>query len=228
MSLTKSSEYRGTHTIVSPSRPAFLKYTDEQFIQMFHNSYKSALGDEMHLWAAIQIHQHFTCNSLREMAKSLKTFIFERNRTDRYGLSSKGAMLLTETKQISRDTYNTVKTFVNDAIAEDMEEEMELIYSEVIGGTADAARFKEKEKRLLIFDLKTGTTLAHMEQLEGYAALFCLLNNINPLDISYDLRIYQNNEVTVYEPDPCEIKDIAERIKHFSGIGKKLYKGGAV
>lgn len=228
MSLTGSSEFRGTHTIVSPSRPAFLKYTDEQFIQAFHNSFKSALGDEMHLWAAIQINRRFTYNSLREIARSLTTFIFERNRTDRYGLSSKGAMLLNEMKQISRETYSTVKAFVNDAVSERMEEEMELVYSEVIGGTADAVRFKEKEKKLLIFDLKTGNTIAHMEQLEGYAALFCLLKGVNPLDISFELRIYQNNEVAVFEPDGAEIKDIAERIKHLSAIGAKLYKGGDV
>lgn len=228
MSLIGSSEFRGTHTRFSPSRPSFLKYTDEQFIQAFHNSYKSALGTEMHLWAAIQINQGFTCTSLRDMSKSIKTLIFERNRTDRYGLSYTGQELLREIKQIPKSTYSTIKAFVNDAIALGMEEEMELVYSHEIGGTADAVRFNEKEKKLWIFDLKTGTGLSHMEQLEGYAALYCLIRDVNPFDISFELRIYQSDEVTVFEPDPDEIKQIMDRIKHLSGLSTKLSKGGAL
>jgi hypothetical protein len=53
---------------------------------------------------------------------------------------------------------------------------------------------------LRIHDLKTGVTPAKMPQLEIYAGLFCLEYSVNPLDIDIELRIYQNDEIIVHEP----------------------------
>ena len=228
MSLTVSSEFRGTHSKFSPSRPAFIKYTDEQFIQAFHNSYKSPIGTEMHFWAGVQINQRFTCSSLRDMAKSIKTLIFGRHHTDRWGLSEDGRLLLQEMKYVSKDTYNTLKAFVNDSIAEHMEEEMDLVFSKEFRGTADAVHYDANKKKLMIFDLKTGTGVSHMEQLELYAALYCLIKHIDPNTISFELRIYQNAEVVVFEPESGEIKYIADRIEHFDDLSRDLIEGGSV
>ena len=44
-----------------------------------------------------------------------------------------------------------------------------------------------------------------MEQLLIYAALFCLNYGIRPGDISFELRIYQNNEINVCNPTEEDI-----------------------
>lgn len=107
----------------------------------------------------------------------------------------------------------TLYSYVNDAIKYGMDTEVVLFYSEIFFGTADAISFKNNKLR--IHDLKTGKTPAHMEQLEVYAALFCLEYDINPVDISIELRIYQLDDVIVHIPDPFAIADIMDKIVHF-------------
>ena len=67
-------------------------------------------------------------------------------------------------------------------------------------------------------DLKTGVTPAHMDQLEIYAALFCLEYRIKPTDIEIELRIYQNDEVLVHNPEPEDIVQIMDKIVHLNNI----------
>lgn len=66
----------------------------------------------------------------------------------------------------------TLNAYVNDAIGYKMIPEQILFYSDNCFGTADAIVFRNGLLR--IHDLKTGVIPAHMEQLEVYAALFCL------------------------------------------------------
>ena len=66
----------------------------------------------------------------------------------------------------------TLNMYVNDAIGFRMTPEQVLYFLNNCFGTADAIAFRDGFLR--IHDLKTGTTPAHMEQLEIYAALFCL------------------------------------------------------
>lgn len=66
----------------------------------------------------------------------------------------------------------TLSAYVNDAIGFKMNTEVVLFYSTRFFGTADAISFRDNTLR--IHDLKTGKTPVHMEQLEIYAALFCL------------------------------------------------------
>jgi len=108
-------------------------------------------------------------------------------------------------------TKNTLNMYVNDAIGYRMSPEVPLKYSNEAFGTADAIAYDEKKKFLRIHDLKTGVGPTHMEQLEVYAAFFCLEYHIDPMDISMELRIYQNDEVKVFIPDPNDIKDIMEK-----------------
>ena len=88
-------------------------------------------------------------------------------------------------------SQKTLNMYVNDAIGFKMKPEQVLYYSDNCFGTADAIVFRNNLLR--IHDLKTGVTRAHMEQLEIYAALFCLEYNKKPSDIDMELSIYQNN-----------------------------------
>lgn len=97
------------------------------------------------------------------------------------------------------DTQNTFDAYVNDCIGFRMRPEELLYYSDFFYGTTDAIKFDGHVLR--IHDLKTGVTKAHMEQLEIYAALFCLENHIDPKDIEIELRIYQMNQCIIHKPD---------------------------
>lgn len=112
----------------------------------------------------------------------------------------------------------TLNAYVNDAINYRLDPEVILYYSSNFFGTADAIRFDEKTKTLRIHDLKTGKIPAHIEQLEIYAALYCLEYRRKPSEISIILRIYQNDEIFEYEPNPSEIMDICDKIVKFDKI----------
>lgn len=105
----------------------------------------------------------------------------------------------------------TLYAYVNDAIGYRMHTEVVLFYSERFFGTADAISFKKNFLR--IHDLKTGKHKVSMEQLEIYAALFCLEYGYKPEDIQMELRVYQNNEVIVHVPEPEDISQIMEHIR---------------
>ena len=113
-------------------------------------------------------------------------------------------------------TRKTLNMYVNDCIGYKMTPEQVLYYSENCFGTTDAISFRKDVLR--ISDLKTGETPAKIEQLEIYAALFCLEYGIKPVDILIDLKIYQNNEVLVHQPEVDEIVPIMDTIIHFDKI----------
>lgn len=77
----------------------------------------------------------------------------------------------------------TLNMYVNDAIGYKMTPEQVLYYSDNCFGTADAIAFRNGILR--IHDLKTGSVPAHLEQLEIYAALFCLEYNKKPSEIRH-------------------------------------------
>lgn len=113
----------------------------------------------------------------------------------------------------------TLNNYVNDCIGFRMTPEQSLYYSEYCFGTADAIHFNPKKMLLRIFDLKTGVTKTSVDQLLVYAAIFCLEYNFKPFELSYDLRIYQNDEVQTFDTDPGDIARIMDRIIWFD---KKL------
>ena len=118
---------------------------------------------------------------------------------------------------------STLALYVNDAIGFHMIPEQVLFYSENCFGTADSICFRDNFLR--IHDLKTGETPAHKEQLEMYAALFCLEYNIDPNTIDIELRLYQSDEVGVWEPERTKILYIMDKIKHFDSKLKELQEG---
>lgn len=113
----------------------------------------------------------------------------------------------------------TLNMYVNDVIGFRMMPEQVLMYSENAFGTADAIKFSFDKKldmmKLMVFDLKTGVTPAHMRQLKVYCAYFCLEYNVNPHEIAMELRIYQNDEIDILEPEPAEIQNIMNIIVRF-------------
>lgn len=117
----------------------------------------------------------------------------------------------------------TIYSYVNDAIGFNMSTEVVLFYSENFFGTADAISFRNNFLR--IHDLKTGRRPVHMEQLEIYAALFCLEYKIKPGDIRMELRIYQNDEILVYEPTAEDILPIMDKIVHVNKMLEKIERG---
>ena len=90
-----------------------------------------------------------------------------------------------------------------------------LFYSYYCYGTADAISFDGELLR--IHDLKTGSGKTSMNQLEIYAALFCLEYGMAP-DMPIQLRIYQNNSVTTHIPDADRIKGIMQKIIAFNSL----------
>lgn len=109
----------------------------------------------------------------------------------------------------SKTTYNM---YVNDGIIYRMRPEQPLYFSDVCFGTADAIGFHNNVLR--IHDLKTGLTPAHMEQLVTYAALFCLEYRMDPYEISFVLRIYQDNDILEHQPSGDEVRAFMDEIVH--------------
>lgn len=117
-------------------------------------------------------------------------------------------------------SQKTLNMYVNDAIGYRMTPEQVLFYSENCFGTADAIGFRNGLLR--IHDLKTGTIPAHMEQLEIYAALFCLEYGVKPDSIEIELRIYQSDDIETFNPTAEDIVPIMDKIVTFDKIIARL------
>jgi len=114
------------------------------------------------------------------------------------------------------DLVGTIGMYINDGIRYRMHTEQVLYYSENCFGTADTICFRYNTLR--IHDLKTGVTPGSVHQLEIYAALFCLEYGKDPFKIKMELRIYQADEVIVYDADPEDIAFIMDRIREFDNL----------
>jgi len=117
-------------------------------------------------------------------------------------------------------SHKTLNMYVNDAIGFKMVPEQVLYYSDNCYGTADSITFKDDFLR--IHDLKTGATPTHMEQLMIYAALFCLEYKVKPGLIGMELRIYQNDDIAVLQPQATDILPIIDKIVTFDKLIKKI------
>lgn len=112
----------------------------------------------------------------------------------------------------------TLNMYVNDAIGYKMTPEQILYYSDNCFGTADAISFRNGILR--IHDYKSGVIPAHIEQLMIYAALFCLEYKVRPEKI--ELRIYQNDDIQIENPEYEDITSIMEKIIEFDQIINKI------
>jgi hypothetical protein len=112
--------------------------------------------------------------------------------------------------KLPEDPPTTMALYVNDGIGYKMTCEQVLYYSDNAFGSADTISFRRNKLR--IHDLKTGVSATSVHQLEVYAALFCLEYRFKPHEIEIELRIYQNDEVQIWDADPDQILHIMDRI----------------
>lgn len=191
------SKLKDKHSLLSPSQPSWLNYDSERLANRYYNSFAPSLGTIIHSFAE---------NHIKFGIKLTK------------GTKSE-ALLCALSKGIPTESididyiYPNLQAYVNDAIKFKMDPEVTLYYSEYCFGHADAISFDNKLLR--IHDLKTGKSPVHMEQLIVYAALFCLEYGIEPNQISYELRIYQNNEIIGFNPTPEDIQEVINKIIFF-------------
>lgn len=126
-----------------------------------------------------------------------------------------------------KGTTQTLTAFVNDAIGYGMTPEVALKYTDNCFGHADAICF---DKNLLrVHDYKSGSTPAHMEQLEIYAALFLLeyerIFNVNPMNTKVNCRIYQSDDVQEWTPDKDRMEELIYLIKEKEAWANEMYWG---
>ena len=111
------------------------------------------------------------------------------------------------------DTPKTLNMYVNDCIGFRLKTEVLLFYSVNCFGQVDAIGFRNNKLR--VSDLKTGISPASEHQLEVYAAIFCLEYKVNPLEIEFELRLYQNDNIALFQTEPDVIIHIMDKIKTF-------------
>lgn len=121
------------------------------------------------------------------------------------------------------DEPKTLNLYVNDAIDYKLSPEQTLFYSEHSFGTADSIGFWRDKLR--ISDLKTGENPGSVHQLEVYAGLFCLEYGFKPFEIQMELRLYQTDEVQIFEPLPGDIVHIMDKIVTFDQHIKSIRMG---
>lgn len=122
------------------------------------------------------------------------------------------------------DNGETLNMYVNDCIGWGLIPEQPLFYSWNFFGTADAIGFNKQN--LKVSDLKTGLIEAKPPQLEGYIGLFCLEYKVNPFDIDMECRIYQNDDVVMWNPEPERINALMVKIVQFDKHLNMLRKEG--
>lgn len=129
-------------------------------------------------------------------------------------------MIVSRTK--ARDLKRAFYMFVNDAIGFGMSSEVLLYYSDNCFGTADAIRFDEATKELMVFDLKTGDSKPSFKQLYIYCALFCLEYGYVKKNVveglSFICRIYQGIGYEEEIVDPKVVWDCMKQIEKMDAV----------
>lgn len=180
---------------------------------MIFNKHSALEGQHAFLGAS---KYHWINYDESKVAESYSKFLATQKGTELHDFAAKCISL----GQKLPKSQKTLNMYVNDAIGFKMVPEQPLFYSENCFGTTDAITFRNRMLR--IHDLKTGVVPAHMEQLEIYAALFCLEYKIKPADIEMELRIYQNNQILYENPTAETIVPIMDKIITFDKVINKI------
>lgn len=146
----------------------------------------------------------------QKLEARFSTVVASRRGTDLHALAHEAIRLGIK---LGRGQSKALTAYVADGIRYKMNCEQPLFYSFNCFGTADTISFRRNELR--IHDLKTGITPTKEKQLEIYAALFCLEYGVSPFEINIELRIYQRDDVYVFDPDPEMILHIMDKIIDF-------------
>ena len=215
-------ELRGQHALFSPSQAAWLRYEDDKVIDRIRNQYRAPLGTEIHDYAASQIELRHKVSGIRDLSKNIESWIYckYKYQDSKQEINEFGMKLVQNVGYLPKEVFEAVKCYVNDGIEYKMTVEQPLIFSTNVFGTADTIAFRNNTLR--IHDLKTGALPAHMEQLETYAALFCLEYGFKPSNIKTELRLYQWDGVVVKEPTVEDILPIMDRIITIGKLAKEV------
>lgn len=195
-------QLEGKHAFLGASNFHWINWNDETFENRYYGQFSTQIGTAIHALA-------HDCIVSRTKLTKHDTHLIDITLYHAY---------------IPKDAYdpnlilNNLIPFVNDALGFHMSSEILLYYNAYCFGTSDAISFDEKNKILRIHDLKTGTTPTHMEQLIIYAALFCLEYHKNPHQFKSELRIYQNFDVLIANPEPEEIEHYMDLIQNRSKL----------
>ena len=180
---------------------------------MIFNKHSALEGQHAFLGAS---KYHWINYDESKVAESYSKFLATQKGTELHDFAAK---CISRGQKLPK-SQKTLNMYVNDAIGFKMVPEQPLFYSENCFGTTDAITFRNRMLR--IHDLKTGVIPAHMEQLEIYAALFCLEYKIKPADIEMELRIYQNNQILYENPTAETIVPIMDKIITFDKVINKI------
>lgn len=186
---------RGKHALLAPSQPYWLDYTEEQLDQKYRSAHAQAIGTAAHELAETLIKESI---KLKKTDKNMLLVHLLKSGIPRAAID------------IDR-LFSNFMEYVNDAIGFGLTPEQIVFYSDVCFGTADAISFKKNFLR--IHDYKSGIMPAKMDQLLVYAALFCLEYRVKPGQLTgCELRIYQNDEIIVCNPQADELLPIMDAI----------------
>jgi len=218
------SKLRGKHSLFSPSQPGYVKLSGEEFKARLVTKEKAGLGTEIHDWCFVRISRRHKVNSVKELSKSIDEFIFDRYFNRDYGfLSLEGRRLLSALSYVETKTFNTIKSYVNDAISFRLDPEIALVFSDRFFGHADAVGVADKTIR--VHDLKTGSSPAHIDQLLLYDAFLCHEYGLNPNAYTHELRIYQNDDILIGNPDGSDVQAVIDQHLIFDKIQYSFEEG---
>lgn len=214
---------KGSHAIFGASKHSWLRYDDQKMIESIRSKYRKDLGTEIHEFASSQIQLRHRFTNIKNLKTNLESYIFRKFLNDETNeISDFGKKMINNLQYLPKESLETIKSYINDGIGFRMTTEQPLYFSDYFFGTADTICYRDKFLR--IHDLKSGSTVAHIEQLLIYAALFCIEYKIQPEEIETELRIYQNGEVLCNNPDPDEVRLIMDKIIFSDNMLQKLEK----
>lgn len=196
---------KGQHAFLGGSKFSWLNYSEEDLEVAWKRQYAQKIGTVLHELASKLIDNR------------IKITNKDRNMVLLYLIDNEIPKSVIDMIDI-RQIMNNLIPYITDGIGFRMKSEQPLVYSENIYGTADAIVFDERKQILRIHDYKSGTTPAHLEQLEIYAALFCLEYRFKPGDINFELRIYQDGDQLIGNPKASDILPTMDKIVTFDKI----------
>lgn len=215
MNWNDHSKLVGKHAILSPSGYSWLNYDNkedakEKLYSRYLSNYAQDIGTIVHEFACKRIQYRMP---LRKRDQDAIIFY----------LLDKG---IPKNVIDIEYFYENLFYYINDAIEYRMSPEVVLYYSDNCFGTTDAILYDKNNLR--IHDLKTGKSPAHIEQLEIYAALFCLEYKKKPGDLNMELRIYQPGNLLTMNPEADDIVPIMDKIISSDKFLSKVEREGAI
>lgn len=199
MNFNRHFAQEGKHAILSASSWRWINDDKDSLVKRITSSYAQSIGTILHGLAYRHIKYRIKMNKYDKKNVMLEL------------LSNGIPGIVIDTIDFDR-MFENLMTYVNDGVGFKLFPEVVLYYSDNFFGTADAIGFNENDRILRIHDYKSGVIPAHIEQLEIYAALFCLEYRFKPHEIDIHLQIYQGADVLYHNPEPGEIKEIIDKI----------------